>query len=323
MWANTAGEKEEKGMEKENRLQKPAFVALVALLCCFLWGSAFPCVKIGYELFEIAAEDTMSQMLFAGCRFALAGVLVILFGSILSRRFLVPEKKNTGMVLKLAMVQTVMQYVMFYIGLAHTTGVKSSIINASNVFISIIFAALLFRFEKLTARKIIGCLIGFAGVVIINLNGTGLDASFRLDGEGAILMSTVAYALSSGLIKLYSQKENPVTLSGYQFLFGGLVMSMIAFCAGGRITPESGAAYLLLLYMAMISAVAYTLWGVLLKYNPVAKVSVYAFMTPVFGVLLSALLLGERSQAFGWKGIAALVFVCVGIYVVNIQSYGV
>lgn len=304
-------------MEKEHYLQKPMTVMMLALLCCFLWGSAFPCVKIGYDLFAIAAEDTMSQMLFAGCRFALAGVLVILFGSMLSKRVLVPEKKSIGMVVKLAMVQTVMQYVLFYIGVAHTTGVKSSIINASNVFISLILASLLFRFEKLTARKIVGCLIGFAGVVIINLNGNGLDASFSLKGEGAIFLSTVAYALSSGLIKLYSQKENPVTLSGYQFLIGGLVMIGIAFCMGGRITSGSAAAFLLLLYMALISAVAYTLWGILLKYNPVAKVAVFGFMTPVFGVLLSALLLGERNQAFGWRGIVALLLVCVGIYVVN------
>lgn len=304
-------------MEKEHYLQKPMTVMMLALLCCFLWGSAFPCVKIGYDLFAIAAEDTMSQMLFAGCRFALAGVLVILFGSMLSKRVLVPEKKSIGMVVKLAMVQTVMQYVLFYIGVAHTTGVKSSIINASNVFISLILASLLFRFEKLTARKIVGCLIGFAGVVIINLNGNGLDASFSLKGEGAIFLSTVAYALSSGLIKLYSQKENPVTLSGYQFLIGGLVMIGIAFCMGGRITSGSAAAFLLLLYMALISAVAYTLWGILLKYNPVAKVAVFGFMTPVFGVLLSALLLGERNQAFGWRGIVALLLVCIGIYVVN------
>lgn len=304
-------------MEREHMMQKPKTVMLLALLCCFLWGSAFPCIKIGYDLFEIAAEDTMSQMLFAGCRFALAGILVILFGSMLRKHCLVPEKKNIGLILKLGMVQTVMQYVLFYIGLAHTTGVKSSIINASNVFISLIFASLLFRFEKLTAKKIAGCLIGFAGVVIINLSGGSLDASFSLKGEGAILLSTAAYALSSGMIKLYSQKENPVTLSGYQFLFGGLVMIIIAILLGGRIMPENAAAFLLLLYMALISAVAYTLWGILLKYNPVAKVAVFGFMTPVFGVLLSALLLGERNQAFGWRGIAALVLVCVGIYVVN------
>lgn len=73
----------------------------------------------------------------------------------------------------------------------------------------------------------------------------------------------------------------------------------------------------LLLYMAFISAAAYTLWGILLKYNPVARVAVFGFMNPVFGVLLSALFLGESSQAFGLTGVAALLLVCVGIMIVN------
>ena len=73
----------------------------------------------------------------------------------------------------------------------------------------------------------------------------------------------------------------------------------------------------LLRYMAMISAVAYTLWGVLLKYNPVSRVSVFGFMNPVFGVLLSALILGESAQALSIYALAALVLVSLGIYVVN------
>lgn len=72
-----------------------------------------------------------------------------------------------------------------------------------------------------------------------------------------------------------------------------------------------------LLYMAIISAVAYTIWGVLLKYNPVARVSVYGFMNPVFGVILSAFLLGEKNQAFGYKGLTALLLVCIRIFIVN------
>ena len=67
----------------------------------------------------------------------------------------------------------------------------------------------------------------------------------------------------------------------------------------------------------MISAVAYTLWGVLLKYNPVSRVSVFGFMNPVFGVLLSALILGESAQALSIYALAALVLVSLGIYVVN------
>lgn len=302
---------------EEKTLQKPPVVAALALVCCFLWGSAFPCIKMGYQMFAIAAEDSVSQLLFAGCRFTLAGILVILFGSLRRQNVLKPQPGSWGMVLTLALFQTILQYVLFYMGLAHTTGVKSSIIEAANVFIAILFAVFLFHFESLTAEKVVGCIVGFAGVVLINLTGSGMDASFSLRGEGAILGSTIAYALSAGLIKLFSRKEDPVVLSGYQFCIGGLVMAAMGKAMGGHLTVTEPAAFLLLLYMAMISAVAYTIWGILLKYNPVARVSVFGFMNPVFGVILSAFLLGEKNQAFGFKGLAALTLVCIGIFVVN------
>ena len=70
-------------------------VTAPALLCCLLWGSAFPCIKIGYKLFEIGANDTFTQVLFAGVRFTVAGALVILFSSVSAKKFLVPVEKRT------------------------------------------------------------------------------------------------------------------------------------------------------------------------------------------------------------------------------------
>ena len=64
-------------------LQKKPVVAILACFCCLLWGSAFPSIKIGYQLFHIDSADTGSQLLFAGYRFTLAGILVILAGSLL------------------------------------------------------------------------------------------------------------------------------------------------------------------------------------------------------------------------------------------------
>lgn len=302
---------------KQNTLTKTPVVCALAILCCILWGSATPSIKKGYELFAIASNDTAAQILFAGMRFVLAGFLTILFGSIISRQVLVPKKGSIPSILKLALVQTVLQYVFFYIGHAHTSGVKAAIINGSNVFIAILFAVFLFKYEKMTLVKLIGCIAGFAGIVIINLSGSGFDTSVSFAGEGAILISAAAYALSSGLIKKYSQSENPVVLSGYQFFTGGAVMCIAAFIAGGRVTGFTPASTMLLIYLALISAVAYTVWGILLKYNSVAKVTVFGFTNPIFGVILSAIFLGERGQAFGLQGIAALILVSFGIFIIN------
>lgn len=301
----------------KNTLTKTPVVCGLAILCCILWGSATPSIKIGYEVFNIASGDTASQILFAGMRFVLAGILTILFGSILSRKVLIPKKKSALPIIKLAMVQTILQYVFFYIGHAHTSGVKAAIINGSNVFLAILFAVIIFKYEKMTLTKLIACIAGFAGIVIINLTGNGIDMNFSFAGEGAILISAAAYALSSGMIKKYSQDENPVILSGYQFFLGGLVMCIAGLIAGGRVEVFTVTSVLLLIYLAMISSVAYTVWGILLKYNPVGKVTVFGFTNPIFGVILSAIFLHESNQAFGLQGIIALILVSVGIFMVN------
>lgn len=307
-------------MEKQKKeliMQKTSVVCLGAMVCCFLWGSAFPCIKIGYSMFHIDGADTGSQILFAGFRFTLAGILTIAAGSLLSRKLLRPKKTSLAKICKLSMLQTVIQYLFFYIGLANTTGVKASIIGSVNVFIAILAASLIFHQERLTRQKIAGCILGICGVVLINLSGAGLESSVSFFGEGFILFSTVAYALSSVFMKGYSKTENPVMLSGYQFLLGGIILTLWGAAAGGQVRGFTLASTALLLYMGVISACAYSLWGILLKYNPVSRVTVFGFMNPMFGVLLSALLLGENDQAFGVKGITALVLVSIGIYVVN------
>ena len=185
------------------------------------------------------------------------------------------------------------------------------------MFIAILVSSLIFRLERFTVRKMAGCVIGFLGVILINLGGSGLDMDFTWMGEGFILISTVAYAISSVLIKYYAKEESPVLLSGYQFTFGGIVMIGYGILTGGNINKVTGEGIVMLCYLALISAVAYTLWSLLLKYNPVSKIAVFGFMNPVCGVLLSALLLGEGSQAFGIQGVLALFLACVGIYIVN------
>lgn len=313
-------EQNRKTVLTETMLTKTTVVCLIAMVCTFLWGSAFPCVKIGYSLFHISAHNVWTQILFAGIRFALAGVLVIIMGSVLNRKVLLPCKDSWGSIFMLSLFQTIAQDIFFYIGLARTSGVKSSIIEGANTFVAILIACFLFRQEKLTMKKAVGCLLGFAGVVLVNLTGNGLDMHMTFTGEGFILISTIAYGVSSALIKQFSVKNNTVMLSGYQFLVGGIVLVLAGFLGGGRITYVEGKGILMLLYLACISAVAYTLWGILLTYNPVSKVAVFGFMNPVFGVILSAWWLGERQQAFGFRALAALVLVCIGIGVVNYRT---
>lgn len=301
---------------KKSILENPKMVLPSAMLCCLLWGSAFPLVKIGFSWLNISSEDIPTEILYAGLRFTLAGVIAIIITSLISGKFLRPTMKSLPKVFSLSMFQTILQYLFFYIGLSNTSGVKASVIEAMNVFVALIVSCLIFRMEKITSAKIIGSVIGFAGVVIINVSKGDLAGGLTLKGEGFILISTVAYAFSSVLMKHWSNEENPMMMSAWQFLLGGIVMSILGFALGGRISGFDLKSVLLLIYLASLSAIAYSLWASLLKYYPVSRIAVYGFMNPVFGFILSAFLLGE-SEAFGLKSIAALVLVCLGIYIVN------
>ena len=156
-----------------------------------------------------------------------------------------------------------------------------------------------------------------AGVFIINVSGNTVDMNLTLLGEGFIFFSILANTMSSALIKIFSKDHNPVMLSGYQFTLGGIILTICGIIFGGRLTVVTSSGVFMLLYLALVSSVAYSLWSTLLKYNPVSKVSVFGFMNPVFGVILSAFLLGETEQAFSINALIALVLICTGIVIVN------
>lgn len=301
---------------KEEWLTKTYMVCILATICCILWGSAFPCIKLGYRWWKIASDDVGTQILFAGYRFFLAGIITIILGSVLQKKVLYPKREALLTVGKLSAFQTIIQYFLFYVGLANTTGVKASIIEAMNVFFAILVAAFIFRQEQITVNKMFGCILGFVGVVLVNYTSGGFTFSIKWNGEGAILMSALSYAVSSALIKRYSKKYDTVMLSGYQFVFGGLVLAGIGKSFGGSLTGISQKGLGILIYLAFVSAIAYTIWGILLKYNPVSKVAVFGFINPIAGVVLSALILKE-TNAVSMVTLIALMLVSIGIYIVN------
>lgn len=297
-------------------------VLAACTVSCLLWGSAFPCVKIGYELFGIQSSDLASLIAFAGARFLLAGVMVIVGTSVASGHALVPKKRDWRAIGALSFFQTIAQYSLFYIGLSRTSGVTSSIIEASNSLLCVLLAAIVFRTERLTSRKVLGCAVGFAGVILVNIVGEpGAGLSFSLGGEGLVLLSTVCAAVSSNLAKGFSADHDPVLLSGWQFALAGAVMLACGLGLGGHVAPVDPArplpAVALLVYLGFISAAAYSLWTITLACNPVSRVAVFGFINPVAGVILSALLLGEAHVLDPVVAAIALVMVSAGIVIVN------
>lgn len=301
--------------QKNNVFTNPIFVVLLALLCCALWGSATPFIKLGYqEILKTAKPDVPSTILFAGTRFAFAGLLTIIIYSIARKRILIPAKKNLGRIGIVSLCQTVIQYFFFYIGLANTSGDKGTIMSGTSCFFALLISSLIFKQEKLTPKKIIACIIGFAGIVAVNLNG--LELTFNI-GDACVLLSGVSLAFSSVLIKSYSKHEDPVTISGYQFMVGGLVMIIVGLIAGGKMHFDSPKGLVILVYLAFLSAIAYAVWGMLLKFNPVSKVTVFNFTTPIFGVILVKLMMPEQSSVHIVNLIIALALVSLGVFLLN------
>ncbi len=303
---------------KNNIFENPLFVFFTAVFCCALWGSATPFIKTGYKLmYPDAKPDVFSTILFAGIRFALAGLITVIIYSVARRRLIYPRAENLGRVGIIAVFQTIIQYFFFYFGLANTSGAKGTILSGSSSFFAILISCFMFRQEKFTLKKLIACVIGFAGIVVVNLSGLA-GGGFNMNiGDAAVLMSAVSLGISSVLIKIFSKSEDPVVISGYQFMAGGVVMIIVGLAFGGYVNFSAPESIGVLIYLSFLSAVAYALWGVLLKHNPVSRVTVFSFSTSVFGVILTAIMLPEENTVDPVNLIISLILVCLGVFLLN------
>nr|MBP3599396.1 DMT family transporter [Eubacterium sp.] len=295
---------------------KRATLFLGAFLATFLWGSAFPCIKIGYQWMNIASSDTGSQMLFAGMRFFVAGLLVLLVGSIGSKKVLVPQRESGRLspwwiLWLLALTQTFLQYFFYYIGLAHVSGTKGSIMNAMGTLFTVLIGMIYFR-NKPGICKMAGVGIGMSGVVVACFSGIGKGVSWL--GEGALLISAVFIAIGNIVNKKASESQNPMLVTGWHLLLGGGMLVITGIGMDGFVEIADIHSGMLMAYLIFISAAGFGIWSYLLRHNPVENVAIFMFLTPVFGTLLSSILLREKMNQIVW---ISLIMVCLGIFMVQ------
>lgn len=290
-------------------------VFMWATLCCLLWGSAYPAIKNGYLLFNIEADDIPTKLVFAGYRFVGAGLVLLVIALLRGTPLGLPDRRTAGQVALLGLMQTTLQYVFFYIGLSHATGVKSSIMNATGTFFSVLLAHYIYKNDRLSYRKALGCVVGFVGVMVVNFSDRLLSFEFTLLGEGFVVIAAFVLSAASIYGKKVSQGLDAMVLTGYQLAIGGVALLLIGWATGGHLSGFTLPSSALLLYLVVLSSAAFSLWTVLLKHNRVSLVTVFNFMIPVFGTLLSALFLNERFLE--WKNGVALLLVCGGIWLVT------
>lgn len=300
-------------MKTNKILSNIFFVSASAVFCTLLWGTAFPCIKIGYELFHIEKSDIFTTLIFAGLRFTIAGVIVLAIGLITFPKKMMLQKRDILPVSVLGFVYTFLQYLLLYIGLVRVSGTRSSILNSLTAFASVILSSLFFKNDRLNFKKALGCVVGITGIVVMNI-GTNLGV-FTLAGDGLVIISNLSGASGNIISKKISADRNPIQISGWQLIIGGSALTLIGLIFGGKLIFYSSGCVWMLLYLSAMAGIALMIWTMLLFHNDVSRIAVFNLLIPVFGTMWSGLFLNEN--IFTASNILSLLLVCSGIFLVN------
>ena len=292
------------------------YIPLLALICAFGWSMAYPLIKVGYDIFGIASADIGGKILFSGLRFFFAGLIVLLFCRIRKTKTEIRERKDISWLLLLALVNTALHYMFAYIGLGFNTSARSTILDSMGGFFLIILSVIIFPDDRFTASKLIGCLLGIAGIVSINIGpGADMFENITFMGDGMILLNAVCAGFGGVITRVVSKKMNMMFATGMSMLIGGVLMlitgALIGTDRGWSLTPAGIA---VLLALIMISAVCFAIYNELIAYHPISRITIYNALIPVLGVIFAALLLHEELK---WQYLISVILVALGIYIVN------
>lgn len=286
--------------------------ALTAILCTLLWGTAYPLIKLSYADMNIVT--TQDKLLFAGLRFFIAGLMVFAVCFVMKKNIFDIEKSRAPKILLYSLLLTVFHYTFNYIGVSNASATKTSVLSAFSAFLGVLLAPIFFKDEKLTKRKIFGCILGALGVIIVNLSF--FSGTFTFLGEGFVLIATICSATGSLYGKTVS-KGKIFEVTAWQLFVGGAILCVVSLVFSAHITfTLKGVAELL--FLAFVSAASFSLWTALLVYNDAGSIMIYNLLIPIFGTMWSYIILGE-DEIFNPLYIISLVLIALGIVLVNMK----
>lgn len=298
---------------KTSIFQRPVWVVVFALTAAMAWGWAYPLIKLGFGEFGITGEMTGSKMLFAGIRFAISGLIVLAIARGKGKDFSVVRPRNWWYLLVFALLNTTLHYACFYIGLSHSEGARAAILNSLGVFLLVLLACLFFKSDRLTTRKIIGCAIGFAGILALNIGG-GDSGRFTFWGDGMIILNALCSASAGLMTRGLRTRVDVFVGTGYSLAIGGALLIIPGLMIEGTLPQVTIGGVVILGLLIAISTLGFTLYNKLLSCNPVGKVAIFNSLIPVVGALTSCLCLDEP---FYWKYLVAALLATGGIYIIN------
>ena len=302
--------------------QHPVWVVVFALTAAIAWGWAFPLIKMGFSAFGITADMTGSKMLFAGIRFTAAGLIVLSVARSSGRSWKGQARRITfrtskcsdwWFVLAFALMNTTLHYFFFYVGMSHSEGSRAAILNSLSTFLVVLLACACFKSDKLTTRKMVGCAVGFGGIMALNIGGAD-SGRFTWIGDGMIILNAICGALSNLMTRGLSRRVDVFVGTGYSLTIGGLLLIVPGLMLGGSLPQVNVLGIVCLLLLIAISAIGFALYNKLLSVNPVGRVAIYNSLIPVVGAVTSCLCLGETFHA---KYALAGGLAALGIYIIN------
>lgn len=226
--------------------------ALTAILCTLLWGTAYPLIKLSYA--DMSIVTTQDKLLFAGLRFFIAGLMVFAVCFVSKKNVFDIEKSRAPKILLYSLLLTVFHYTFNYIGVSNASATKTSVLSAFSAFLGVLLAPIFFKDEKLTKRKIAGCVLGALGVIIVNLSF--FSGTFTFFGEGFVLIATICSATGSLYGKIVS-KGKVFEVTAWQLFVGGAILCVVSmfFSAHISFTPKG---VLELVFLAFVSAASFS-----------------------------------------------------------------
>ena len=283
---------------------------LYALFVMLLWGTLFPVVKLGYSAYNVATTGDI--IFFAGVRFTICGALICLYACITDKTFFKDIKKALVPVLLSGLFAIILHYSFTYSALKLTDSSKTAILKQVGVLFYVCFSFMFFKEDKLTVKKLIGVILGFAGIIAINTNADGI--SFNI-GDVLIIAASFCTVFSNVISKKVFQTVKPITSTGVSQLFGGVVLLIMGSLLGGNISFQFNTSAFIMIYICFASILSYSIWFTVVKSGELSKLFIIKFAEPVFACVFGAMLLGEN--IFNIQYALAFLLIATGIYISN------
>jgi drug/metabolite transporter (DMT)-like permease len=277
----------------------------IALLYVFLWASAFVPSRmlsvLGQPIWVLAVRFTIAS--------ALVTAVIVATG----RRW--PATPRAWLQLAGYGVLANAAYLgLTYEALRHLSAGMGAIIASTNPLLLALVAPALLG-EALSARKVVGLLLGFAGVLVAMAARAGSQAARPQDVLLAFL-GVVALVGSTLVFKRLAVREDLVVANAVQLGAAALVLYPMAVLleGGPRLAPTPTFVACMAYLVLVLSLGGSWIWFWLLRHGEASRVSAFYFLTPIFGLGLGALLLGERVT---WLDAVGLAAVALGIALVQ------